>query len=434
MLFLPNYYGFEFSESLPLLTVSRIMQVIFYIYVIINHKRSFLIKLSDIKIISREYIFLTFYYVFRIISNLYYVATYSDAAKTIFSIIIEQLMLLYALYLLKLSSKEIDTLLKFIAWSATALFAIGIFESLTSIRPFDTLYTVSRYMYNDYYVRLGLLRATTTFGLANFYGNMCVLITPIIFYLYKTTRKKIYIACILLDILAIIHSGCRSDMIFFIALYTLFLVFVSNKSKERVHIIRDTVLIISILFTWIVLTSLISPNFHYYYEGTAKSILNAVGFEFNLNEGAPAGVAGYGLNEINPIHSRTGQLSAIPYTLSVNPIFGLGSGCQNRGQVMFYNNTTWIYVRTLDIGIVEIICTEGILGLLGYISLFLCLLIVIKEKLLNKNKPVAFTQLTCFLVISYFLCILSTVNMPSYLTLIIAIAFYNNKFTKFSLH
>lgn len=421
MLFLPEYYGIEFSESLPLLTVARMMFIVFYIYTFINRRRNINLKGICLKKLPKEYYFLGGYFIFRIISNLYYVTTYSDAIKTIFEIIFEQLLLLIALYLLAPTKEEIITTIKAVVWSATTLFAIGIFESFTFIRPFDALYTVSRYMLNSYYVRLGLLRSVTTMGLANFYGNMCLLVTPLIFYLHKTTRQKRYLVVLFLDVLAIIHSGCRSDMIFFIIISTIYLIMIFKEKDAFSSALKSGAIVLCTIAMWIAIMCSISERYNYYYVGTGKSLLNTVGFDFDLDEGAPEGVDGYGTNESAATYSRIFQLSGIKYALSINPLFGLGSGAQSRGDIQYVFKDKIYHTNTIDMGIVEILVTEGLIGILGFVSLsalfsYNVLKTHKKSRLPEYNKEVKFKLL--FLT-TYILCMLGTSNMYPWLTLIV---------------
>ncbi len=87
MLFLPDYYGFEFNDALPLLTVKRLMYLVFYVYVFINRKKDIKFRKLDIKAIPKVSYFLAGYFILRIFSNLYYVFTYSQPVKTIVFII-----------------------------------------------------------------------------------------------------------------------------------------------------------------------------------------------------------------------------------------------------------------------------------------------------------------------------------------------------------
>ena len=169
-----------------------------------------------------------------------------------------------------------------------------------------------------------------------------------------------------------------------------------------------------------------NSKYRYYYNGTFKSVLNSIGFEFDLNENAPEGISGYGDN-IDGVYSRYFQLSAISYTLSTKPLFGLGSGCEQRGDIQYFYKGKWRQGWGYDLGIVEIICSEGLLGFLGYFSLFLSFFVsLLKNK---KILPIYRTEFVlCFLlVLAYLLCLLSTVNMPYFLFFITAYIFSHKK-------
>ena len=417
MLFLPEFYGIEFSQSFPLITAKRIMCIIFYIYALLNRKRGINAKSFNIKTISHEYWLLFGYFFFRIISNLYYAKNYSTSITTIFSLIFEQLLILIAIYALTPSYKVFISIVKAIVFTATILFIVGIYESFTFSRPFANLFTVSRSLYYDYYVRLGLLRSTTTFTMSNFYGNMCLLVTPLIFFLHQVTGQRKYLLIILLDILAIIHSGCRSDMLFFIFIALLYILSSLKNNGQFNNIVKNASIIGIILVAWTSLLSIISVNYRYFYLGTLKSLLNVIGFNFDLNANAPNGTGGYGTNELG-VGSRTFQFSGIKYALSQNPLFGLGTGCQIRGDIQYFYLGKWRAIRTIDMGIVEILCSEGIIGLIGYAFLFsfiiLVLIQIIKQKTILKDELV----MIILMVLSYLLSTLSTSNMMPFLILI----------------
>jgi hypothetical protein len=403
------------------------MYLVFYIYAFLNRKRSLSVekitKHLKNKCLPKELYFLLLYFVFRIISNCYYIATYGQAAKTILLVIFEQLLLVIAFYILAPTKQELDALYKSIVWAAAVLFVLGIVESFTHFKVFDEFYTISRPMLNSVYIRLGFLRAVTTMGLPNFYGNMCVLVTPFIIYLLKITKERKYTIILILDILAIIHSGCRSDILFFFFIILICVLFFCRTKKERIAFSKSITAVFIMLFIWIITLSYVDESCRYFYSGTGKSILNLAGFDFDLNANSPDGISGYGDNS-DAAYSRTFQLSAIDYTLSINPLFGLGSGCENRGDIQYLYNGKWRQGTGFDLGLVEIICSEGLIGLLGYLSLFLFFVIAIIN--LKSSKTICThmqLDLALLLVLSYILCIFSTSNMPHFLTLITVILF-----------
>ncbi len=422
MLFLPNYYALEISGSFPLITATRIMFCYFYIYALINKRRKLSLKTLELKKMPKECWLLCGYFFLRIVSNLYYVTTYSQAIKTIFAIIFEQLLLIIAVYLLAPSKKEINTLIKIIVWTATVMFIVGIIESIFSVRPFDALYTSSRMMINMQYIRLGLLRATTTLVAPAVYGNMCIWMLPLIFYLYETTRSKIYLVVAGLDVLAIIHSGSRSDMFFLIAVLALYVVIVLKNRENIIRFSKNAVVVAGFLLLFMCSTSFVNENLRYFYTGNLKSVLNEIGFDFDLNEGAPPGTKGFGTNP-DGTTSRLRQLTGIYYTATVNPLFGLGSAAQRRGDVKY----AWKGVHGIkfcpgyayDLGLVEIFCDEGLIGLLGICSLILFMIIR------AKGKKYAKLAIACYLLTT-----LSTGNMYYFLFVYMIIFSLNNYFEK----
>ncbi len=422
MLFLPDYYGVEFSGSLPILTVSRMMAIVFYIYAYIHRRRDLNIKKIKTNSISKEYYFLFAYFVLRIISNIHYITTYGQAAKTIGLIILEQLFLLIAFYLLSPTSDEILKLLKYVVFVASYLFVVGIIESITRFRPFDELHTVSREMLNEHFIRLGLLRATTTMHMPGFYGNMCILVLPLIMYLYDRFKQKRYLICASLCIMAVIHSGSRSDLFYLVGIFifTILFIYRNNRLKE---FIKNTSIICIALVSIMAVLSLCSPYLKYFYEGTAKSFLNEVGFDFDLSKGAPEGVDGYGENTYGSA-SRIEQFGGIYDTLSVHPLFGYGSGAEDRKDFHYYRFRTskWYRHNAYDVGLVEIICDEGLIGLFAFCGLFVFIFLTIRKTNNNSLKRYYY-----FLVFTYLMSTLSTANMMHFLFLFILIFMHFTK-------
>lgn len=414
MLFLPDYYGIEISSTFPLITVSRIMCVIFYIYAFINRRRNIDLKQIDLKTLPWMFYCIVGYFALRIISNLYYVSVYGQAVKTIFLIIFEQLFLLVAIFVLAPTKEEIQTLIKTIVWTATSLFSIGILESLTYFCPFDALYTVSRFVLNEKQVRLGLLRSTTTMGLPVFYGNMCILVLPLILYLYEISNQKKYLISMWLCILAIIHSGSRADAIFLFIILAVFVIYVLAEKHRRVEFCKRLVAVMFSVFVFASVLSIANPYCRYFYTGSVKSVLNEVGFNFDLDEGAPDENVGFGKN-LSGSTSRIQQFTGLLYTARVNPIFGLGSGAQTRREIQYFTKGEWRRWHTYDLGIVEIFGDEGILGLTGVILMLLVLIIADP-----KNR---YMQMMC---LAYILTTLNTKNMYRFLLIYVILAVYND--------
>ncbi len=421
ILFLPEYYGIELTQTFPVISVSRIMFLIFYVYVFLNRKNKIQVRNIELKSMPKSYWLLLGYFIIRIVANLRYVLTYSFAAKTIFSLVLEEALLLIGLFLLSPTADEIISVIKTVVWCACALFVVGICESVFSIRPFDALYTVSRDITNSHYVRLGLLRSVTTMGLANYFGNFCLLMVPLIIYLLKKTRERKYILVLFLDFLAMLHSGCRSDIILFFFLIAIYLLLELFRREDKKFLLRSFAIFLAGMAVYAIVIGLFSEKLSYYYTGTAKAVLNAFGFEFDLNESVPEGMGEYGSNAKGAL-SRMAQLTGIKYVLETEPVFGLGRGCQIRGDVYYFYEGEWSRFKTMDMGIVEVVCAEGLTGTLAYALLFVSFLLILFKQRKNKNTALDFTTY-CLLAFTYLLSTLSTVNMTTYLMLIAALLF-----------
>ncbi len=416
-LFLPEYYGFEFSESLPLLSVRRIMIIVFFFYVFLNKKQE--IKKYIHSYCTKEYMFLFGYAMLRIIANLYYITRYGAAAKAILEIIIEQILLLFALFALSPSKEEMIKLMKAIVWSAFFLFIIGIIETLTFIRPFDQLYTVHRYMLNEHYIRLGLLRSVATMGMPGLYSNMCLLIIPLILYLYNITSKKRYLILCFADIFAAIHSGSRSFFFYLAFVMIFYFICILRNKSERFRCIKNTVVVLIAILVTTSILSICNERYKYFYNGNIKAVLNELGMNYDLNADSPEGVNGYGGN-YNPedknqggIGSRRAQLSGIVYSLRINPMFGLGIGALERDEVRYYYYGHWDVRKAIDVGIVEIVVYEGLLGMLGFAMLFLFLF----ESLIRNKLSKCQTLSLMLLILCYIITTLSSANMMNFLIL-----------------
>lgn len=420
MLFLPKYYGIEFSPSFPVLTVSRIMYLILYTYAIVNGRKKIGLYSCTLRSLPKHYVFIGCYFILRLISNLYYISSITAATKTILEIIFEQLLFVIAIFKIAPTREEVEKIIRIVVYTAFVMFIIGIFESFTFIRPFDALYTVSRNMPNQHFVRLGLLRSTTTMGFPIFYGNMCLIILPLVLYLYRQNFQKRFLVISFFNILAIIHSGSRAD-IFFLIIIVCFYYFIVLKDNTKLSFFKNAIVIIVCIIMFTSILSYVNRNFRFYYEGSLKAVLNEVGFDFDINKNAPAEDFVYGENRNYGSESRLVQFSGIYYTITQNALFGLGAKSQERYVVNYYSHNNWHPSNTFDVGYVEVFCNEGIIGFLGYFSLILAFLYLYIR---STNPKSHYKNSIALMTFSYYICMLSTANMYSFLFLILMLAFY----------
>jgi len=400
---LPNYFAIEISDNIPLITANRILILFLVIYSFVNRNK---IKPQSFKF-RKIHIFLIIYFGLRLISNAYYIFQLSSSIKNILEILIEELLIIIIFEIVPYGRKEIDLFIKCLVHTASLIFILAIIETYSGVSLGDFLYTVQRSLPHEHYIRLGLLRATVTFGMPGVLAVYCIMMIPFIMYLYERTSKWWYLIAMFLDFLCILYANSRADIII---LFVVLVICVSMKPKNiRKDYLRIFGIQIVIFLAIVIISCVVSSSLRYFYLGTAKSVLNEVGFDFDLNEGAPEGVEGYGTN-IEGTYSRTAQFSGIYYAAKKNFLFGLGAEAQNRGEVYYYYNGAWRQSNTYDVAYVAVFMDEGILGLTAYFILFIGLFYTGIKIIKTENGTVSLGKTMLQAFIAYLLCMFATNN------------------------
>jgi len=416
---LPDYFSFEINEHLPLFSVSRIMLLILLCYTLLRPQtrkalcnyRTFFVPFSLPSKLVIGYV------VMRIISNLYYVTTYNSSVKSILSVLFEEGMMLLLLGVQFSTYEKIERAIRSIITVSGFVFALAIYESISRFNVGSLFYLAQRHLLDEYYIRLGLLRADLTFGLPSFFATYCVVMVPLILYLYEKNYEKRYLLILTLDVFAVIHTGSRAQLLFLG--FMVILMFLFQKKESKLHYVKVYGQLIAISLCIVILLSAVSSHLRYFYIGTGKSLLNEVGFHFDLDEDAPTGVAGFGDNQ-KGTSSRLWQLSGITYTLNKNPLFGLGAKAQNRGDVHYlYKPGKWVPAYTYDVAYVGIICDGGLTGLAAFCMLYLAAFLFLFK---NTNK---LSKALLFALLSYLLCLLSIGTMDHFNWLLFSLIYAN---------
>ena len=406
ILFLPEYYGLVFTSNFPILTVKRMIYLVLFVYVFVFYRKDIVVRIKSIRF-SWANLLLFLYFFLRILSNLYYVTTYSQPLKTIFSIVFEQAFLFVSILLISPSENEYISIIKSIVYCSSIVFILGIFESLSGFRLTDCLYTIQAPSLNEHHYRLGLLRATSTLSLANFYGNACAMLLPLIMCLYEKYRQKRYIIISAMCCLACIHSATRSSCIFLFAI-ALLGAFIHIPNLKRILLyLRNCFAALLLVLSFIIVFSLISAKYKQFYSGMSKSVLNEIGFNFELGN---SDGNSFGKN-LDGTYSRVSQFYGIIYTARKNILFGLGSGAQVRADIHYYFNGKWKPAATYDVGYVQCFADEGLLGCIGFFSLLISMFIT---SYVGKSQNTAF-KFYILGLLAYSICILASANMWSFL-------------------
>lgn len=408
---LPNYFALEISESLPLLTGSRLLLLLMIFYYLCRNSWKIQFKLSDSKTLGLG---ITIYFILLFITNLFYVTVTSEAIKAILTIILEELILVWVITKLITTKIILQKCLQLLVFSSGVLGLLSIIESIIGVNIFYYINTVSREMLMASFSRMGYYRAEAGFGHAVYYGAYCVVMIPICMYFIENTRKNyIYIVCFCLNIVGLVFSNSRGSLLAFIFIMLIMLI-----TKKQKDLLKYRWLIFLIIFISII-TYIFVPTVTTFISDIVLSIFNI--FSENSTE-----ILNYGINK-GGLDSRLLQITGIIWAFSKNPLFGLGAGAHTRG-LMYYNaNGHWLKTNTFDVGYIGIFCQYGIIGTIGYLVLFAFLF---RLSVLSRFRDQGGLQKMfkyCF--IAYFLCLLSISGIQKLLWTIIALfAAYINIF------
>ena len=411
---LPSYFAIEISNSLPLMTASRILLVItMFVYVI---KCKGIIK---IKIIDNNYQIkyaLVGYFSLMLLANILNIKYNNESIKEILALILEQLCFIWIISKIIDSKEKLREALKVIAITSLFVAVIAIIGSITGKNLFYNLNFVKREMLMASYSRLGFTRAEAGFGHPVYYGAYIVIIIPIIMYLIETEEKCIiYKIALIFNVVALFFSNSRGSIIAFAFIF----LYITINQKWRVLKKYLSIFVIGIVS--LVFVSIISPKMINFFGDILKSI-------YNVFSSDQVYIQNYGQNNANGLNSRINQISGIVWTLKHRPIIGFGANAHMKEMIKFCDsNGKWIVTDTFDIGYVAIFCQYGIVGSLGYIILYLCILKKCFEK--NKNGNIFYKSIKyCF--ISYLILMISVVVNNKMLFLIVALMISNDNILK----
>lgn len=398
-LIMPEYFALEISSSLPLLTVSRILILLIVCFALYQNHGRFKIQMKD-RVLN------LYVLIMLVINGFHLIDCFSDSAKTIFSLLLEQ-WLVVALVVNVLNTRDkIEKAINAMVWASFVVGILGILEVFTGRNMFYYLTTTSRTMMQASFFRLGLLRAEGPFGHPVYFGTYCVCILPFSLYLYESRRKKIYLLIAFINMAATFCSGSRGQ-IMVLALVLLY-VFFNKKSSIK----RKYLTVIALLIPIGIILILIVPSLRELFVNTMKSLMSSLGFKFDLEN--------YGSN-VSGWKSRIWQLSGVVHLIKNNALLlGLGAACHIRGLVQYLWDGVWRTINTFDVGYIGIIMQYGIFGLIAYMRLLVSELRR-SIRLRSKNDEYNLNGTFVFFYVAYLLNLLATVGIENMLFLIIGI-------------
>ena len=406
---LPEYFAVEFSQSLPLLTASRLLLVLLLLGTAFQLKiYNPMPALSRIRFKNP----LILYCSLCLIANLTHIKDSPGVLNSIFIIILQEFILVCLLVINIRTEKVLYQCVDGFVHMSGVVFFLGIIEAITGWKWAYLLTTVSRQMLQSSMTRLGINRAEATFGHSVYFGLFCVVLIPLIMFFYENTKKKKYIVILALDLLALIFTSARGALL--AGGILLILMFLSQSQR----MLNTYIKYVLIALCGLLILGIFSPSLFDAITGIFKSVLNALGFSFELEN--------YGINQ-NGTYSRVMQLSVVTWVMLHNPLFGMGPNAQTRGVIKFFDERgLWVPSNTYDVGYMQILGDLGIVGAIAYLILYVSLLkLTFKEDdkgdISNMNRAFKW----CF--VGYLLSMLSIATVNNVFWLIVGLCCaYNN--------
>lgn len=402
-LILPEYFALEISGSLPLLTASRVILLVLIVCCLAQRKVSFKLNKG----------FLAYLFVLLMVNIFHVGGNTSAAIKAVFILIVEELLLYIVLKSL-ISSKEMVIMgLDLLVKSSAFVSVLGIFETIVGKNLFYYLETTNREMLQSNYVRLGMLRAEASFGHPVYFAVYLVCILPFAVYFYESTNKKRYMVIAILNIIALFFTGTRGAIVVLAIMVISVPIFKNGKIKNKY--LKP----IAAMVPLALLAMLMVPKIWTYVSGLVISLLESMGV-------VNAELSNFGVNA-GGMDSRMQQFTALLWQKKQNALlWGLGSRANTYGAIKWINPTTglWSNLSTIDIGYLGHVLCYGIVGLCGYLILYLTIWFRVWKKSDEKQRDNLYNAYKYFLV-AYFSCLLTSTGMHNmFICLVILIYIY----------
>ncbi len=392
---LPEYLAVELSASIPLLTASRAVLLCLALCAVCSR------KLGDFCLTSDRLLRTGFLCSFALtaIANLTHITASPAYALKGLAVLAEGYLVMWCAVRLLSSREKVLGVLWALVLLSGAVGAVSAAGCAMGENPFHLLCTVDRDMLMSEYVRLGLLRASATFGHAVYYGAFCAVMLPLcVFFVMKHagTRRWIATACAAMNLTGLVLSNSRGSLL--AAAFVAMIIVLTHLRQIKTILLRGIPVVVIALAVLVLATSIsgVGPEF------VSDVTLSVVGV--GADPEALELSQDYGEN-IGGIASRTAQLTGMVWAAQRSPVTGLGYSAHTRGLVSYqWEKGVWQATATFDMAPVAVFCQYGVLGLLGWVLLYLLAFITMlrrcKEPLMRCLTFMALTMGICMLAVS----------------------------------
>lgn len=417
----PSYLGVEFTGSLPVMTLSRLVLILMGVMLIWRRRKNLSLQEMNMLLTGNRLLRwgLVIYFGLLLLCDVaLFPADKGESLKSIFVLLLEGYGIVWCMSLLLDTRKKLVAAIKVLVLSASVVSLIAIIGCIADFNPFHLLKTVRRHMLMSSYYRLGVLRASAGFGHPIYFGAFCAVILPLHMYIYEneTTGRGtfLYGATLAVTAVALVLSNSRGSLVAVAALLllsALHRILCKQFKKFLLHYLP----VLGVWLLCLLALCFLLPHGRTLFPGIVESLLgiNLMKGNFGSHQGGTPSspqIPEYGENA-SGMQSRFAQLSGIRWTLDRKPLFGLGSNAHTRGLIRYeFRPGSWWPSHTFDMGIVAIFCQYGIVGLLGYAALYGSLFITTIRKKFRKDPLMAAFGLA---LITFFLCLLTISSLDS---------------------
>lgn len=359
---LPEYLAIEISDSLPLLTASRIILILLILYALIKKGRIFNQKRS-LLFMKRTKLYLPFvaFFICEIVVYVPYFSNLNSIKELILSFV-EKFILVICISRLIDNEKQIEKCIRVIVLAAVLVSGVGIFENILGSNFVYYLNTASRELLMSSYERLGTLRAEVSFGHPISLSMYLLIIIPLVMYNFEKHRSNMKNGIILvLVVTCLLLTISRATIIIFF-LSVPFIIHKKDKKSKRKYYYMLIICCLMMSFIY-----MIKPDIMLSFKSIVFATLNAIGFDFEVSD--------FGRNADANL-SRLAQLSLVPYTLKTSPFWGGGVEYIFNNTVKLVYQGTVTVATSIDNEYIGILVEKGIIGLSCKVWLYMKLMLV----------------------------------------------------------
>lgn len=428
---LPSYFAVELKAGFPLLTASRVLLMLAAIGVLLRRRdvfdlRHFRWDRLNLHLTTDKplMICLLVYFGLLLAVNAAFLAKTSEGIKQIFVIVAEEYALTWLITMTLTDRKKITDALKILMLASGALGICAAVSVICHYNLFRLLDTAHRdgLVLRDFY-RYGMLRPTCGFHHAVHYGSFCAVMLPMEMYFVEheedRKKRKLYAMCTALTLVGLLLANSRGSQLAFIA--TAGLIFLIRLARKRiVELFKTYIPIILVAVMIVAVVFVCCPAGRYRLQETVDNADDPTSYTdiTEITQEEEKMDISFGENP-NGLRSRFMQLSGIVYTMGLSPVVGLGPNAPANGLVAYmYAQDKWAYLKTVDVNVVAIIAQYGLVGLLGYLSLYGSLGITFIRKK-YRTDPLMHYLFLAF--VCYMLCLLSISSLDKWFWVFVGI-------------